>query len=56
MTEMELYSGGAQEFFDRKDEFALVLFFSNKIEPEDKGLTVQLNINAWTRYFQEGDL
>lgn len=56
MTEMEMYSWGAQEFFDRKDEYALVLFFSNKLEPDDKWVAIQLRINAWTWYFQEGEI
>lgn len=48
MTEMQKYTWGAQEYFDRKDEYALILFFSNKIEPDNKWVAVQLNINAWT--------
>ncbi|NDV82837.1 FimB/Mfa2 family fimbrial subunit [Bacteroides sp. 51] len=57
MTEMEMYPWGAQEYFDRKDEYALVLFFSNKLKPDDKWVAIQLNINQWTWYFQEeGDL
>ena len=56
MTEMEKYPWGTQEYFDRKDEYALVFFFSNKLEPDDKWAVIQLNINAWTWYFQIGDL
>lgn len=53
MTEMEMYNWGAQEYFDRKDEYVLVLFFSNKIEPDNQWVAVQLNINEWTWYFQD---
>lgn len=56
MTEMEKYTWPAQEYFDRKDEYALVIFFSDKLEPDFKWVATQLNINAWTWYFQEGDL
>ena len=56
MTEMQEYPWGTQEYFDRKDEYALVFFFSNKLEPDDKWAVIQLNINAWTWYFQIDDL
>ncbi|MCD7901075.1 MAG: FimB/Mfa2 family fimbrial subunit [Bacteroides sp.] len=51
MTEMEGHKWSAQEYFDRQDEYAIVFFFGDN-PGSDSWLTVQININGWTYYFQ----
>ncbi|MDR2038938.1 MAG: FimB/Mfa2 family fimbrial subunit [Bacteroidales bacterium] len=53
LTEMEMYNTwDEQEYFDRKDEYVIVFFFSEQSDPDGPWVAVRVNINTWTWYFQ----
>jgi len=59
MTEMEGHKWSLQEYFDRQDEYAVVLFFhwTEKPEPIDNlWVAGMININGWTWYSQDDEI
>lgn len=56
MTEMEGHKWSLQEYFDRQDEYAVVLFLHGTEKPEnDLWMAARITINGWTWYNQDMD-